>query len=368
MLGTRAASDLIPHAAGRPWFYANELAKIYQFPDPSTAATPIVIGVISFGGGLYGTTNSSGVLTAGDVLTYWRSLGMTSLPRVIVKLVGGARNTPASNADATAENTLDVETIGACYPSSALTIVLYIYKNAYLTSFKPVVLEALTKPVVVAGVKLPLPSIISISWGAPEEYFGSLALDIQNTVFAPAAARGVNITCATGDFGSSDGIRDGRPHCDFPSSSPSVIACGGTTLVCPTGVYDGAGTMETAWTSGGGGVSKLFASPSFQAGLGFTKRAIPDVCMNADPATGVRYLVNGRPVVYGGTSVVAPAMAALLAGKRKTFAAPRLYAGTRAAFHDIVSGSNGAYMAGLNYDVCTGLGSINGDVLGPVLL
>ena len=50
------------------------------------------------------------------------------------------------------------------------------------------------------------------------------------------------------------------------------------------------------------------------------------------------------------------------------FANPRLYAllGT-AAFHDITSGSNGAYSAGPGWDACTGLGSPDGTQLASQL-
>ena len=75
-------------------------------------------------------------------------------------------------------------------------------------------------------------------------------------------------------------------------------------------------------------------------------------------------------MVIGGTSAVAPLWAALLArinqslGTNVGFLNPLLYS-TKAAssFHDITSGSNGAYSAGRGWDACTGLGSPNGTAL-----
>jgi kumamolisin len=107
---------------------------------------------------------------------------------------------------------------------------------------------------------------------------------------------------------------------------------------------------------------------------GFQGRGVPDVCGDADPASGYEVLVDGASTVIGGTSAVAPLWAGLLArinqslGKPVGYLNPLLYsasadAGTSAAFHDITSGSNGGYSAGPGWDACTGLGSPNGAAL-----
>ena len=44
-------------AINTSYFTAAQLAQIYKFPAPSTAAN--VVGVMSFGGGLYGTTSNT---------------------------------------------------------------------------------------------------------------------------------------------------------------------------------------------------------------------------------------------------------------------------------------------------------------------
>ena len=347
--------SLLPRVT-RSWFYANELASIYNFPAPSFT-TNKNIAVVSFGGGLYGSVSPTGVLTNGDCQAYWQAIGISpaNMPKVMVIPINGASNNPNVNDNgATAENTLDVQQIGACCPTSNLTIILYISPNN-LTQFVNVMDYILNTS--------PYPSsMISISWGAPEVYYSNSLLNNINTRFATAIGRGINICTATGDNGSNNGVGGTGSYTDFPASSPNVVACGGTKLVCPNLVYDGS-TLETAWSSGGGAVSGYFAKPTYQSTLSAVRRSIPDIAMNADPATGVAYLVNGEYYVYGGTSVAAPTVAAYLMALGTTKVAHTVFYANVNSFYDVVSGSNGAFNASAGYDNCTGLGSINGTLL-----
>jgi kumamolisin len=167
---------------------------------------------------------------------------------------------------------------------------------------------------------------------------------------------------------------------DFPAASPFVVGCGGTKLT-----LSGAGiVIEVVWNdlsasegATGGGVSELFALPSFQqnakvpqAPNGFVGRGVPDVAGDADPETGYNVVVDGQQTVIGGTSAVAPLWAGLLAlinqslGANVGYINPLLYsAKVEPAFHDITSGTNGEYSAGPGWDACTGLGSPNGAAL-----
>jgi kumamolisin len=198
-----------------------------------------------------------------------------------------------------------------------------------------------------------------------------------------AASLGITVTVAAGDNGSTDGVRDGRDHADFPASSPHVLACGGTTLRTSSGKV----TSETVWNNGlgagatGGGVSDVFALPSWQktAGVpasarGSAGRGVPDVAAVADPTTGYRVLVDGEKKIYGGTSAVAPLWAALVArlaqatGHPFGLLQPRLYgpassAPDQAGFRDIIAGNNGSFAAKAGWDACTGLGVPDGDAL-----
>lgn len=168
-------------------------------------------------------------------------------------------------------------------------------------------------------------------------------------------------------------------HVDFPASSPSVLGCGGTKLLASNGKI----SSEVAWNetvidegATGGGVSTVFALPTWQTHAGVPKapsnfigRGVPDVAGNADPVTGYEILVDGQSEVVGGTSAVAPLWAALIArlnqqlGKSLGYANPLLYGTKGNGFHDITQGNNGAYQAKLGWDACTGLGSPNGSAM-----
>jgi kumamolisin len=191
---------------------------------------------------------------------------------------------------------------------------------------------------------------------------------------------GVTILAAAGDDGATDGSANGSPTVDFPSASPFVLACGGTKLV----LSGTAISSEQVWNqlsanegATGGGVSQVFALPSYQqsakvpkAPNGFVGRGVPDVAGDADPTTGYSVVVDGKQAVIGGTSAVAPLWAALLArinqslGTNVGYVNPVLYsAKVESTFRDITSGNNGDYSAGTGWDACTGLGSPNGAAL-----
>jgi uncharacterized protein YjdB len=333
--------------SGKPYYNANQLATIYNFPPPNPE-TKVVVGVLSFGGGLYGTVDSQGVLTDGDVQQYWSTIGIPSnmWPTVVIVPIGGATNNP-NDADggATNENSLDVEIIGACCPSPNLTIILYIAPNS-LPQFSTLFSYALNTPVLVNGVGLK-PSIFSISWGAPEIFFSSTDFSTINTLLSRATAAGINICTATGG-----GVGAGeKTYCHFPSSSPFVTAVGGTTLTCPDNVYNNL-TVER--TYGVGGVSTKFAKPAYQSEIVASGRVIPDIALNGDPATGVVFIINGMQTVLGGTSMGAPLFASFLAATNvKTFINPKLYTAGQASFNTITESSR---VAGK----CAWLGSING--------
>jgi kumamolisin len=237
----------------------------------------------------------------------------------------------------------------------------------------------------------PTPAAISISWGQSEDQWTPQARTAFDQALQDAAALGVTTTVAAGDDGSSDRVGDGRPHVDFPASSPHALACGGTRLEADA--TTGTVHSETVWNNGrgggatGGGVSAVFPLPSWQTGVGVPSgaggtdaggaangpggRGVPDVSAVADPQTGYRVRVDGQDTVIGGTSAVAPLWAALVArlvqstGKPLGLAQPALYDSIRtgqvaAGFRDITVGDNGAFAAAPGWDACTGLGVPNG--------
>jgi kumamolisin len=183
----------------------------------------------------------------------------------------------------------------------------------------------------------------------------------MESAFTAANSAGMTVLVAAGDNGSGDGQR-GR-HVDYPASSPQVIGCGGTSLYA-------AGTAissERVWNDGGhggatgGGHSVHFAKPTWQSAIAGKMRGVCDLAGDADPYTGYIVVVDGKPEVIGGTSAVAPLMAALVAvcckatGQRYGTLGGKLYT-SMGAFRDVALGNNGAFKASTGWDAPTGLG------------
>jgi subtilase family serine protease len=158
--------------------------------------------------------------------------------------------------------------------------------------------------------------------------------------------------------------------------------------------------------SGGGGASGFFSKPAWQTGLGVpndSSRDVPDVSLNA-AAQHDGYVVcsqgsctngflssNGQANVFGGTSFVAPSLAGILAVVEQHLGTgalgnigPTLYGlanGPTASsiFHDIITGNNSVpcsqgtpncpsggsigYNAATGYDLATGLGTLDVNML-----
>ena len=264
---------------------------------------------------------------------------------------------------------LDLEVIGSIAPGAKLAVYFAPNTDAgFLDAITTAAHDTVNKP-----------SIISISWGGPESSLTGQAMQAFDQALQDAAVLGVTVCAASGDSGSSDGVSTGD-HVDFPASSPHALACGGTTLKASGGAI----ASEAVWNDGasgdstGGGISTVFALPSWQDGLAATKtggakvplskRGTPDVSADADPQTGYLVRVDGKNLVIGGTSAVAPLWAGLLArmnaiaGKPVGYVNASLYAQT-GAFRDITAGGNGDFAAARGWDACTGLGSPDGSKL-----
>jgi kumamolisin len=352
----RAAVADPPHAFAVP-----DIAKLYDFPTGQ--AQDQWVAIIELGGGF----------RQEDLDEYFRSIGMPA-PEVEAIGVDGGANRPGEDADG--EVMLDIEVVGAVAPGARIAV--YFAPNT-TRGFVDAILMA-------AHDTERRPSVFSISWGSNEANWTPQAITSMNQAFADAGFVGMTVTAAAGDDGARDGSDDGTAQADFPSSSPLVIACGGTRLMAGD---DGAIGDETVWNDGprsatGGGVSELFEVPAWQTEAGVpvnvntrqAGRGVPDVAGVGDPATGYRIRVNGRDAVFGGTSAVAPLWAGLIAlcnqdlSTRLGFLNPALYRFGAAGqgFHDITEGDNeveGApgYRAGPGWDACTGYGSPDGAAL-----
>jgi kumamolisin len=337
-----------------------QIASLYNFPDGDGSGQ--CIGIIELGGGYHPS----------DLRAYFHALGVPQ-PNVVSVPVEGSRNTPSGNAGgADSEVTLDLEIAGAIAPKA--TIAAFFAPNSdagFIDAFTQALHDTAYRP-----------SVISISWGAPESTWTDQAIAAFNDALQCAVALGVTVCVAAGDSGSSDGMADGADHVNFPASSPYVLACGGTRIAASAASSKSSSILrEVVWNDGaaggatGGGLSARFAAPPWQEGLRVTRvdgsstrlanRGVPDVAADASPDSGYQVLVDGRVMTAGGTSAVAPLMAGLIArinakaGKPAGFVNAALYKSS-GAFNDVTQGKNGSYAATRGWDACTGLGSPNG--------
>ncbi len=340
-----------------------DVAKLYGFPQGTGAKQSI--GIIELGGGS----------KAADLAAYFHGLGIAPAPKVVSVSVDYGRNKPTgAPGGPDGEVMLDIEVAGAVAPGAKL--VVYFAPNtdaAFLDAITTAVHDTTHNP-----------SVLSISWGGSESAWTAQSMTAFDNAFQDAAALGITVCVASGDNGSSDGVKDGGAHVNFPASSPHVLACGGTSLRANGGLI----VSETVWNDGaqggasGGGISTAFPEPVWQAGFSaalttggsmtLTGRGVPDIAGDADPETGYKVRVDGADTVIGGTSAVAPLLAGLIArinAKRSTpvgFINPLLYANP-GALNDITAGNNGAFAAAAGWDATTGLGSPNGAALAKLL-
>lgn len=313
----------------------NHLKSIYKVPTV-TSSTRRNIAIIQLGGGY----------VPSQLNTFWNYLGLTTKPIVKAISVDRAINNPGRSND-DFEVYLDIEIVGGMCPNSNINV--YFAQNS-TKSFYNAILRAINDN----------NKVISISWGAPESYYGNSTLNAYNSLFATAVARGITICVASGDNGAKD--NGYSLSVDFPASSPNVLACGGTTLVSNNNRYDN-NTIERSWTGSGGGYSSLFAKPSYQTGAG-TKRIVPDIASVADPSTGYIIYLRNTYYVIGGTSAVSPLWAGFLGyigfNANNGQLNRQLYSNYNSnTFNDITVGHNNGYNTTLGHDNCTGLGSPN---------
>jgi kumamolisin len=337
-----------------------QVAEAYKFPANASGAGQ-TIGIIELGGGY----------RQADLTAYFKTLGLPA-PSMTAVLVDGGKNAPSTASSADGEVMLDIEVAASVAPGAKIAV--YFTPNTdqgFIDAITTAVHDETNKP-----------SVISISWGGPESSWTQQSMTALDAACQSAAALGVTITVAAGDNGSTDGAKGN--NVDFPASSPHVLACGGTKLdangatIVSEVVWNELANKEGAT---GGGVSNVFALPSWQANAGVPKpsvkaggRGVPDVSGDADPTTGYKVRIDGSTTVIGGTSAVAPLWAGLVAvanqqlGTQVGFIQPAIYAAKAASsFNDITQGNNGAFSAGPGWDACTGLGSPIASKLIPLL-
>jgi subtilase family serine protease len=189
---------------------------------------------------------------------------------------------------------------------------------------------------------------VSNSWGG-SEFSGETQYDSH------FVKSGVSFFVSAGDNGTP---------AEYPSASRNVTSVGGTTLHFSGSTL----TSETGWSGGGGGCSVYETATSAQSSFSqygqvhcSSKRATPDVSLDADPASGVSvydttsYQGQTGWFTVGGTSASSPMWAGRAAVSGATVNSSYVY-GSSIKFRDITKGNNGASCL-VGFDLCTGRGS-----------
>ena len=340
---------------------------------------------------------------AQDVSQYssLHSLPAPSISQIVAPGIYQHPDTPQqSPGDFYGEETLDAEAIHTTAPGAKL---LYVASSNAYQDFDASINHIVDNH---------LASILSISYGFAGEGVPQGFINSLNDEFIQAVATGIGVFVSSGDSGD-EATRFGSPQVDFYADSPFVTAVGGTSSAivpsgaAPTGLpYSAADnpasavnqpgwqrSFEVGWqtgldpisatatdhissapyeldgtfaaplpgsfSGGGGGISQVFAEPSYQRNAigSYSGRAVPDISGLGDPSTG--FLVGQTQqfsdgVYYdeyriGGTSVAAPltagmaAVANQIAGSPLGFLNPRIYQAYTAggsAFYDVDQADN----------------------------
>ena len=279
-----------------------------------------------------------------DLNTFFAFFPITRTGTITREIVSGSGGI---NGDVD-ETALDTETIGALAPGA--NIILYLIgelSNADINGAANKIVSDNTA------------EAVNMSFGGNE-----ITDKTFHSALVAGNAKGITFSASSGDSGSNGGT------VSWPAVDPHVIALGGTDITFSGGKY----TRNKAWSSSGGGVSKIYAIPAYQKGVSgeasTTKRNVPDL---AYPAYYTDTFVSGSWVGLQGTSWSSPTYVALqlgidqVKGSRFGWVNPNIYAVFKASkytdFYDVTSGSNGQYSAKTGFDNVTGIGSPKGETL-----
>jgi subtilase family serine protease len=245
----------------------------------------------------------------------------------VVKAPGLVNNPHGVARNWAIETSLDVEWAHALAPGAKIALVLATDHSSLDEAINYAVVHQLG-------------NTISNSWSSIEILGNPAQHNRVNRILQMAAAQGIDVNFATGDFGDET-VRIGIKAVDFPASSPLATGIGGTSLGLNA---DHTMAFQTGWGTNltrlanpvstgstpvippllfgfqfgaGGGTSAEFAKPLFQSSLPGNARLVPDISMLADPETGAEFIetINGVPSVgvIGGTSLATPLFTAVMA-------------------------------------------------------
>ena len=246
------------------------------------------------------------------------------------------------------EETLDIEAVHGMAPGAH---ILYVGgSDCQDVSLDKALNEVVSKS---------LAQIVSNSYGDLGEDIAADEVAAFQDIAIQAVNQGIGVYFSSGDDGDEVASL-GFPSPDFSASSQWVTAVGGTSLGIGA---TGQKTFETGWETGksildgsvwrprnpgayvygsGGGTSRLFPQPWYQAGVvpdslavknqtaGAKGRVVPDISMVGDPTTG---MLVGQTQTFpegvsydeyriGGTSLSSPLFAGVMALADQMLGAP----------------------------------------------
>ena len=367
-------------------FTPADIETQYHFPPGAAAGERIAIA--EFGGGYFVKDLSLYCAKFDRPVPKVKTISIDDAPVRNRAQIKRLRSNEASEMDNTGEVMMDVQVVAGLCPAANISV--YFAKDSQKGWVD--LLDRVVKD---------QPVVLSISWGFAEDSgeWSEAARKAINERLNLAAALGITVTCAAGDDGSGDMMTNKRAHVDFPSSSPFVLAVGGTMIT-----HTGKQLTEKVWRIGkgrrvrghggatGGGVSVFFDRPKWQnvAIKSVNKnskdgRVVPDIAALAGPPM-YDLVFDGDNDYGGGTSASAPLWAALIARinallpsrKRQRYLTPLLYQKSsnglpigRLACHDISIGHNTSspnprgkgYKAKEGFDAVSGWGTPIGTAL-----
>jgi kumamolisin len=280
----------------QPPYTVAEIAKAYNANGLNSNGSGQKIGIV-----IDTFPNNS------DLTEFWNFNGIAQSLNNIekVQVVPGTLPSPSG------EESLDVEWSSGMAPAAkvrvyATTDLSFVHIDQ---AFQTIINDLPDQP----GLRQ-----ISISLGLGELYASVNQMQNDAQYFASMAAAGVTVFVSSGDGGSSPGPsghdHSGPVQVETYANDPSVTAVGGTTL--NLNVLNETVSSESTWFDGGGGISTIFARPSWQTGPGVptgSTRLVPDVALAADPNTGAILFLGGVEYQIGGTSWSAPTWAGFCA-------------------------------------------------------
>lgn len=377
------------------------------------------IGIISFGG-----------FSKNDIKAFWQKMGIkNSLNRIHVYTDSNKDNQKLSD-----ETTMDIQQASSIANNANINVYLAQPTiSGMINSFANAIGSnksdsiSLSWGISEAEIEQMIDNKI-----LPDNYN-----DIINEILLQGASQGISIFNSTGDNGAYDGIQSGitKLTVETPASSLYITAVGATTVPTKYNVNGHVVNVsnERVWSNdflypyfnsielynanqstfldsyfvgSGGGFSKFNATPDYQQNVSGVNsyraiqhwdmskgvanqlatpkvltgtssgRNLPDIVANGDPQTGYSVYYNGKWLIDGGTSIVAPQIAAVNAiyvsklNRRLGLWNPRIYSlaqSNNSPFNPLYGDNEtNIYYAPQDnkiYNQATGLGTVNFDKL-----